>query len=105
MATIEILAAFALSLLFMLLLWSLRDLLLRPRRTEEKPLKLALFFEAEDDRKARGEQRPAAPDSAADPFSAEAGRIIQNIRSDAYDGGNGKQNTDLRHDTPARFSK
>ena len=87
MATFEILAAFALSIGFMLVLWSLKDLLLRPRRTE-KPLKLALLIEAEKGGDMHEEQC-ASPCCAEGPDSVKTENKIQDIRSDEYDGGNG----------------
>lgn len=88
MATFEILAAFALSLAFMLLLWSLKDFLFKPQRAQ-KELKLTVLITANDDGAPLAGGCPAQ-NGAEDPVSAEAAENRnQSIRSDGNDGGNG----------------
>lgn len=86
METLEILAAFALSFSFMLLLWSLEGLLLRPRKTRQKR-RLKLLAGTGKNGLPHGGR--FARDRAESPaLAAAAEQLNQNIRSDGNDGGN-----------------
>ncbi|MGI5978752.1 MAG: hypothetical protein ACOX66_04540 [Oscillospiraceae bacterium] len=93
MATFVILAAFGCSLLLMMLLWSLKDFLLKPRRARKKSGKLALLILDEN-----------IPEESGIPEAAETSENTD-IRSGENDGRNGQPNTDIRNDPPAHLSK